>query len=247
MIRDAYDQVAKIIAARGQSPEDFTVADEVERLRLAWKPSPVRVVMLAESHVWTSALDAKSRVHQPNGNNGNKETTGFARFVYCLGYGEPSLVEPYVPRNHGTPQYWRLFHDAVHGPDAPLTEIRQRDRTKRALAKLELLKELKLAGIWLVDASVIALYPRVVSGNDYKSLLQACWEAHIANVVAGCSPSAVLIVGKEVNKALGDLVAQAVPQAEICVVKQPNARMTHDEIYEDRLKVFHLCRRHRSN
>ena len=240
MIRDAYDRAAKIIAARGQSPEDFTVAQEVERLRLAWRPSRVRVVMLAESHVWTSETQTKSRVQQPDGIE-----TGFARFVYCLGYGEPSLVVPSVSPNHGTWQYWRLFHDAVSGPDAP--RIRQRNPTARALAKLQLLKELKLAGIWLVDASIIALYPRVVSGNDYKNVLQACWEAHVANVIAGCSPSAVLIVGKGVNGAVGDLVKQAAPQAEVAVVNQPNARMTNDQTCKERLKVFDLCRRHRSN
>jgi hypothetical protein len=110
MIRDAYDRAAKIIAARGRSPEDFTVAQEVECLRSAWRPSHVRVVMLAESHVWTSEAETKSRVLQPDGIE-----TGFARFVYCLGYGERSLVVPSVSPNHGTWQYWRLFHDAAHG------------------------------------------------------------------------------------------------------------------------------------
>jgi hypothetical protein len=138
--------------------------------------------MLAESHVWTSEAETKSRVLQPDGIE-----TGFARFVYCLGYGERSLVVPSVSPNHGTWQYWRLFHDAARGPDAPLTEIRQRNPGTRALAKLQLLRELKLAGVWLVDASVIALYPRVVGGNDYISVLQACWETHVADVIACCS------------------------------------------------------------
>src|SRR5208282_6217319 len=66
MIRDAYERAAKIIAARGQSPESLTVAEEVERLRLAWRPSCVRVVMLAESHVWTFERDTTSRVQQPD-------------------------------------------------------------------------------------------------------------------------------------------------------------------------------------
>jgi hypothetical protein len=50
-----------------------------------------------------------------------------------------------------------------------------------------------------------------------------------------------------VKNAVGELVKQAAPQAEIGVVKQPNARMTRKEICEERLKVFDLCRRHRSN
>ena len=243
MIRDAYERAAKIIAARGQSPESLTVAEEVERLRLAWRPSCVRVVMLAEFHVRTSEPETKSRVQQPDGIE-----TGFARFVYCLGYGEPSLVVPSVSPNHGTWQYWRLFHDAVHGPEVSSAEISGKAKpSERILAKLRLLNELKLAGVWLVDASIIALYPRPVSGNDYKNVLQACWEAHVGDVIAGCSASAVLIVGKGVEEAVGDLVKRAAPQAEVAVVSQPNARKTHDEIQEDRLKVFDLCRRHRSN
>jgi hypothetical protein len=247
MIRDAYERAAKIIAAKGQSPESLTVAAEVERLRLAWRPSCVRVVMLAESHVWTFERDTTSRVQQPDGTE-----TGFARFVYCLGYGEPSLVAPDVSPNSGTGQYWRLFHYAVRGPEVSSEEISGKAKPERILAKLRLLNELKLAGIWLVDASVTALYKpggeRLLSSrNDYKEVLRACWEAHVANVIAGCSPSAVLIVGKGVNKALGELVAKAVPQAKICVVMQPNAHMTPEVRSNERRAVFDFCSRHRSN
>ena len=243
MIRDAYDRAANIIAARGHVPEDFAVALQVENLRLTWRPSSVRVVMLAESHVWTSEAETESRVQQPDGTE-----TAFARFVYCLGYGERSLVAPTVLPNAGTSQYWRLFHDAVHGPETSRAEIQSRNPTTRAFAKLQLLKALKLAGIWLVDASVIALYPnKGLSRNDYKNILRACWDAHVREVVAGCSASAIMIVGKGVNEAIGDLVKQAAPQAEVAVVNQPNARLSSNEIWEDRLKVFDLCRRHLSN
>ena len=88
MIRDAYDRAAAIV---GSEAESIEIAEEVERLRLAWRPSRVRIVMLAESHVYTSKDEALSRVRQPDGIE-----TGFVRFVYCLGYGEPSLVTPPV-------------------------------------------------------------------------------------------------------------------------------------------------------
>src|SRR5208282_936906 len=89
--------------------ECLAVAVEVEQLRLAWRPERVQVVVLAESHVWTSRDEIQSRVKQPNG-----KETGFARFVYCLGYGEKDLVKPEVPHNSGTPQFWKLFHDTVY-------------------------------------------------------------------------------------------------------------------------------------
>jgi hypothetical protein len=72
---------------------------------LVWRPERVQVVVLAE---WTSREETRSRVTQPDGTE-----TGFARFVYCLGYGEPQLVAPEVKPNNGTPQYWKLFQDTV--------------------------------------------------------------------------------------------------------------------------------------
>jgi hypothetical protein len=82
-LRAAYDRAASLIGP--DRAESFEVALEVERLRLAQRPRDVRVVLLAESHVWTSPEETASRVRQPDG-----VVTGFARFVYCLGCGEPS-------------------------------------------------------------------------------------------------------------------------------------------------------------
>jgi hypothetical protein len=196
--------------------------------------------MLAESHVWTSKDEALSRVRQPDGIE-----TGFVRFVYCVGYGEQSLVVPPVLRNGGTPQYWQLLHDAVRGPQVPLVEIsREAKPGERIAAKLQLLNELKLAGIWLVDASITALYglpdKRRLSRRDYKNILEACWKAHVGGVLADCGASAVLIVGKGVNAAIGNLVSQA--SHKVAVIKQPNARMTREERCNQRRNVFDFCR-----
>ena len=93
-LRAAYDRAASVIGPNWA--ESFEVALEVERLRLGQRPRDVRVVLLAESHVWTSQTETSSRVRQPDG-----VETGFARFVYCLGYGEPSLAAtgPTKPRH----------------------------------------------------------------------------------------------------------------------------------------------------
>lgn len=234
MIRDAYDRAAAII---GQGAESIEVAQEVERLRLAWRPSCVRVVMLAESHVWTSEDEAVNR---------------FVRFVYCLAYGEKSLA-PRVAPNTGTLQYWRLFHDAIHEPDLD-AKIWPGSPSQRILAKQKLLNELKLAGIWLMDACITALYQPskgqlLRSRTDYKKVLRACWEAHVGGVIADCHTSAVLIVGKGVDAAIGDLVRQAPHQAKVAVkvVKQPAAFMRKGEGLEERHEVFDFCRLHRAS
>jgi hypothetical protein len=199
--------------------------------------------MLAESHVWTNKADAKSRVQQPDG-----VETGFVRFIYCLGYGEQCLA-PCVSPNPRTWQYWMLFHDAVHEPKPPPIAWPPNPQ-ERVLAKLRLLNELKDAGVWLVDASVTALYKpshgRLIAGPKYKELLRCCWEAHVRNVIAECQTSAVLIVGKGVYDAIGPLVRQGLPNAYMDFIRQPNARMTEEVRYNERRKVFDFCCRHRS-
>jgi hypothetical protein len=116
----------------------------VEHLRHLWRPDHVRVVLLAESHVWTSREEAKSRVIQPDG-----VETGFARFIYCLGGGEPQLVFPSVSPNVGASQYWTLLHDSVYGPDQShqaLLKSGEPKSSRRVANKLKLLHEMRGSG-----------------------------------------------------------------------------------------------------
>jgi len=240
----AYGRARDIIGR--ERAECLDAAVEVERLRLAYRPERVRVVVLAESHVWTSRGEIRSRVLQPNGIE-----TRFARFVYCLGYGEPQLVEPAVAPNRGTYQFWRLFHDTVHGPSIPhagVMKAGEGDSQKRVQNKLDLLEKMRNDGIWLVDASVSALYPKgaLAASRDFLAVLRACWESHIGEVVCRCAPSAVLIVGKGVEAAVGNVVRKDLGHGvEVAVINQPNARMSAEAIANDRRDCFALCCRHR--
>ncbi len=58
--RDAYDRSASILGPN--RTESFEAALEVQRLRFAWMPQDVRVILLAESHLWTRHEDNLSRV-----------------------------------------------------------------------------------------------------------------------------------------------------------------------------------------
>jgi hypothetical protein len=238
-LEQAYARAAEVI--RRHTEEGLAVAKAVERLRTAWRPKQVRVVLLAESHVWTGENEITSSVRQPDGSS-----TAFARFVYCLGYGEPQLVDPRVVPNSGTPHYWRLFHDAIRGPDVPLNTGGP-DSQRRVQNKWALLHELRAAGIWLVDASVIALYrqgERLANGAGYREVLKACWTSYVGEVVAECSPSAVLIVGKAVDDAIGECVRRQSPAIDVETVNQPNARLSGVDIARDRRLCFDFCRRH---
>jgi hypothetical protein len=237
----AYARARDIIGSK--QAECLDVAEEVERLRCQWRPERVRVVVLAESHVWTSRDETRSRVTQPNGIE-----TGFARFIYCLGCGEPQLMALAVKPNTNAWQYWRLFRDTVCEPTATsyrgLTKSGERDCQQRVQNKLHLLKKMQSAGVWLVDASVTAIYGNGIKlpPRHYRAVLKACWESHIREVLCGCEPSAVLIVGMGVDCAIGDLVHKDLGgDVEVERICQPNARKFGED---DRHKCFDLCRRY---
>jgi hypothetical protein len=240
----AYCRARDIIGQ--ERAECLDAAVEVDRLRLAYRPECVRVVVLAESHVWTSRDEIRSRVVMPNGIE-----TGFVRFVYCLGYGEPQLVVPAVtPNRRGVSnQFWRLFHDTVYGPTIPHARVMggEADSQKRVQNKLDLLEKMRSAGIWLVDASVTALYPKgALTSRDVRTVLRACWESYIGEVVCQCAPSAVLIVGKGVQDAVGEVVRQDLGHGvEVAVINQPNAHISAEAIASDRCVCFALCCRPR--
>jgi hypothetical protein len=239
-LEPAYARARDIIGSK--QAECLDVAEEVERLRSARRPERVRVVLLAESHVWTSHDDTRSRVTQPD-----DIETGFARFVYCLGYGEAPLVEPAVTPNKGTPQFWKLFHDTIYGPTIPHARVLKTGETdcqKRVQNKLDLLRKMQSAGFWLVDASVTALYGNGIklTKSHYRDVLKACWESHIREVLRGCAPSAVLIIGAGVDFVIGDLVRQDLGgDVEVVRIYQPNARQFGEV---DRRKCFDLCCRY---
>ena len=132
-----------------------------------------------------------------------------------------------------------------------ISKTEQRNPIARATAKLALLMEMNSAGVWLIDACVTALYRpgsppvRLAAGQAYREVLSACWEAHVGPLVTASSPSAVLIVGKAVEWAIGSLVRQAVPDAEVVVIEQPNAHLDAVAHQRNRRTVFELCGRHR--
>ncbi len=98
-LRQAYDRAAPLLNAC----ESFAVAQAVETVREFWKPAKVKVVLLAESHVFTSDDESGVRLDTrlipvPG------LPREYVRFVYCLGYGESRLLMRNIPGNKGTPQ-----------------------------------------------------------------------------------------------------------------------------------------------
>ena len=84
---------ASAIHERGFVAEHPAVALAVERHRWAWKPENVRILLVAESHVYTSEEELALRVQRellPV--EARHAPTEYVRLIYCLGYGETSLL-----------------------------------------------------------------------------------------------------------------------------------------------------------
>lgn len=159
---EAHRRLAGLLGSRIEPIEVWRRAEEH---RAYWRPVRVRVILLAESHVHTTASELERKVILP-GMPGNDLPRGFVRLVYCLGYGENDLLDhPFIPGkdNPGTPHYWKIFYSCINliqsnADFAPV--LKQTPFQQRIKNKLALLRRLKEAGVWLVDTSLAALYPK---------------------------------------------------------------------------------------
>jgi hypothetical protein len=171
----------------GNNAEPLESVRLVETYRQYLKPERVRVVLLAELHVFTS--DEDRRVAIPPIADLPGYPTQHARFVYCLGLGERDLtIDPHHPRRDGTPQFWKVLY-ACDNRTEKLDDFRpvqgETSFPQRLQNKIHLLKNLRAKGIWLVDASIIAVYGSEVnlSSRSRTEVLRKSWESYTKKVV----------------------------------------------------------------
>jgi hypothetical protein len=116
---------------------------------------------------------------------------------------------------------------------------------KRIENKFELLKSVRQGGIWLVDASISALYradTRLAAGSVYDRLLHDCWTSYVGEIICASAPSRVVVMGNQVDAAIGEaLRCELGAGVEVEVVHQPNARMSAIELVRYRQQIFDLC------
>jgi hypothetical protein len=230
----------------GPEMEPISVIQRVEEHRAYWRPQSTRVVLLAESHVYTSSVEIQ-RTLKPLQNLPPNLPRGFTRFVYCLGYGENDLLDTPIndPPNSGTPQFWKIFHSCVNpltqnGDFAGILVSGTRNEEERILNKLRLLGELRARGVWLVDASIAALYrPGGIANPPLalrKAVLQTSWDMYTKRVVSDAAPEAILCIGKGIAMVLRERLDRiGIPWA---TVPQPNARGVSTEV---QWQIFATC------
>jgi hypothetical protein len=236
-LNEARSRIAGIL---GETAEPLEVLQRVEEHRLYWRPLKSRVILLAESHVYTSREELLRTLRAIPELPANMPR-GFVRLVYALGYGEDTLLdEPITSRkNSGSPQYWKIFQTCATVPGVPpdfttLLVSHAPDSRARMRAKVGLLSLLQERGIWLVDASVAALYrpgQSVLTPRAKRIILQTCWDFYTRAVLEAADPKAVLCIGVGVARALRTrLDTTGIPWAG---VPQPQAHLSaqkHREI-----------------
>ena len=242
LLRDCFNAMRDNFPALDESWESVEL---VERYRRYWRPKRPRVVLLAESHVHTSDNDRRSCMREMSALPDYPRN--YVRFVYCLAYGESCLLEGRKPG--GTPQFWKLFHscqncawDSEGNADfSPILKGGTPDCEQRIQNKIRLLQTLQKRGIWLVDASIMALY-RGGKKHPIGDAVPMSWEKYTRKIVADAKPAHVIVVGKGVANSLKGLLPE-----NHTVVCQPNAHLTSEEQRDNFHKVYNLCKKHASD
>lgn len=243
-LRHCYDKLEAII---GDTIEPYAVVETVEAYRQYFKPRKVNVILLAESHVYTTAAEHAIQVQSPFLNLPSCPSN-FARFVYCLGYGENSLLQNPIRNNSsGTWQYWKLFVSCQtpvrNDIDTPFNPVLKGSTIlpERIASKCQLLGRLQEMGIWLVDASIMGIdgargksKPKV-----YDEILRCSWDNHVKSIVETASPKYVICIGKGVWNVLQHDV-QSMMRGNCCAVSQPQSR-TNDPMMRHQV-CYKICK-----
>jgi len=213
-----------------------------ETYRRFLKPEIVRVILLAESHVFTHDADRKVLIPPIPALPGYP--AHYARFVYCLGYGEKNLTKSAThPKRDGTPQFWKIFFSCcnpISSSDDFHPILGQTPAKHRIENKIKILKRLREQGTWLVDASIVALYKDSKKIPDMFQALEESWRSYTRDVVISANPEHVICIGKGVaNVVETDLKRHFA--GRYTVIVQPNAFLSSEEHMANYKMYSQIC------
>jgi hypothetical protein len=226
---EAQEDGSRILRSRGLVPEPLETALWVEEHRWYWKPKDIKFIIVAESHVYTNANEVSVKIIPdllPE-DVPKDVPLNFVKLVYCLGYGEPSILDrpEIIENNAGTRQYMNLFRDCIGFVDNTASFLQWKAR---------LLKTLRDKGIWLLDASCHAcakgrgerLPPEIV-----ERIVPISWNIYVKTIIDDLSidPKYVWIIGKGLHDSLKGKYARGSNW-----IYQPNAHFTNPEKYEEK-------------
>ena len=228
----------------GDNIEPFESVQLIEEYRKYWRPEKVKTILLAESHVFTTksdrAIKLENLINLPGYPN------DYAKFVYCLAYGERMVTNDRAhPSRDGTPQFWKNFYSCMNPVDSnndfwPI--LSKTPYPKRIENKINLLKQMKKSGVWLVDASIVALYNqgKKPSSNTLSKTIQVSWRGYTKQVVNEASPKHVIIIGNGVARNIENELRSIVGD-NYTIIAQPNAHLSASEHLSNFKKYYALC------
>jgi len=249
-IEKTYEKIQESIPAKTRI-DSLEVVKQVEEYRQFWKPEKINVALLAESHVYTDEQDYNMKCDEfilhriiPD------YPLRFVRFVYCLGYGENSLLKTVRTdrKNSGTPQYWKIFSSCVAESAENeetlgfhrILKSKTKDLAQRLQNKVNILRKMKEKGIWLLDASIVGLY-----GSGRKSLtitkriIEISWKNYVANIILESSPRHTIVIGEGVARILGpELERVDIP---FTIIPQPQAKGSRQWQLENYKQYQRIC------
>ena len=166
-LRAAHRTICKFIPKKEQ--ECFDACRIVHNYCKHWRPTKVKVIVLAESHANTPHhLVVNGPVMDESFLPEYDGPREFVKVVTNIGYGEPECLTGEgleKEKNKGTPQYWELLYTLAWGYSAVASgkfasEIlkEETDTETRVANKYNTLCSLRDRGVWLVDTSIFGWY-----------------------------------------------------------------------------------------
>jgi hypothetical protein len=249
-LKKCYDGLKRIV---GDDIESFEVVNAVDKYRQFWKPDDVKVVLLAESHIFTEEDEFKCKLNRSNLNL-DGYPKNYVRFVYCLAYGENKLLEDEgcINGNNGSWQFWKDLYSCIHKIEAnddfgPVLKGGTPNFSRRIENKVILLQTLKKCGVWLVDASIIGLYKSNVYGtSEYqrrkREVIAHCWNNHTKHVLKKANSDFIICIGKGVGGLLGQHLNEKPSNGRYEILPQPQGRRNPTAIENAFQKYYNICR-----
>lgn len=209
---------------------------EVEKYRQYWKPNKVKILLLAESHVYTNQEDFNKKIRRTILRLLPNYPSQFTRFVYCLGYGESDLLENRMSNleNRGTPDYWKIFSACAGKDKREVLKTKTLEINERFRNKINLLEELKERGIWLLDASIVAVN-KTKKIPTKCAIIKSCWESYLKKTIQDAMPERIIVIN---YKTIEDSILSNLSQLNIPLHIIPQPRAQTQEYYN---QITRLC------
>lgn len=236
-LKYTYEEIQKIF----KDVEPFESVKLVEEYRQYWKPTKVKTILLAESHVFTDSKDMN--IQLKNIDMLKEYPKQYSKFVYCLGYGEKNLTQDTLhPKRDGTPQFWKIFYSCINNIEnnecfKPIQSSTPfEDRLKN---KVNILQKMKEQGIWLVDTSIVALYKNGKKPKNMPDIINKSWNSYTKKVILEASPENIIVIGKGVARTIESSLKSN--NLQYTVIAQPNAHLSSDEHIKNFKSYYRLC------